>query len=426
MIEKDINIIDYTENSLLNTLSLPQGHEILRFIINNGMIDLDDVQNSMNAMKSQELLKQHKYKVWQGKDGKWRTYLPDEQKGRVLKKRNTKKEIEDVIIDYWTEQLENPTIKEVFEEWNDRRLELKKISSATHLRNQQTFNRHYSDFGCKRIKSIVGDDIADFLEKQIPQYNLTAKAFSNLKTITRGLLKRAKKRRLINFNIEEIFDELDTSDTDFKKVIKEDYQEVFSEEEMPIMLQYLIDNLDAKNIGILLMFVTGIRVGELVALKHDVFDGNTFKIRRTETRYKVSKGEYAYDIKEYPKSEAGVRTVVIPEDYVWLCSKIRNLNPFGEYVFVDEKGKRMTTNCIRRRQERNCKALGIYRKSPHKIRKTYGTILLDNNIDNRLIMGQMGHTDIMCTENHYHRNRRSIDRKSQVLSSIKEFQQISQ
>ena len=58
---------------------------------------------------------------------------------------------------------------------------------------------------------------------------------------------------------------------------------VFSNEEMPLMINYLKNNLDAKNIGILLMFATGIRVGELVTLKHDVFDGNTFKIRRTET-----------------------------------------------------------------------------------------------------------------------------------------------
>ena len=37
-------------------------------------------------------------------------------------------------------------------------------------------------------------------------------------------------------------------------------------------------------------------------------------------------------------------------------------------------------------------------------------------------MEQMVHTDIACTENHYHRNRRSIDAKSQIISSIPEFQ----
>ena len=60
-------------------------------------------------------------------------------------------------------------------------------------------------------------------------------------------------------------------------------------------------------------------------------------------------------------------------------------------------------------------------KSPHKIRKTYGSILLDNHIDNKLIMEQMGRTDIRCTEEHYHGNRKHLDKKSRVISEIPEF-----
>lgn len=160
--------------------------------------------------------------------------------------------------------------------------------------------------------------------------------------------------------MEELFQELDTSDIDFKKIIKEDYEEVFDEEETDKMIGYLKDNPDMMNQGILLMFVTGARIGEVVALKHSDFEGNTFKIRRTETRFTDSEGKYVCEVKEFPKS-------------------------------------------------------------PHKIRKTYGTILLDNHIGNNLIMGQMGHTDITCTENHYHRNRKSIDKKSQIISNIPDF-----
>lgn len=385
------------------------------------MIDINDVQNSMEAMKRKELLEKHPYKIWQGKDGKWYTYLPDKEKGRVLKKKSTKEAIEKDVIAYWKSELENPTITEVFNEWNDRRLELKQISNAAYLRYKQVFNRHYHNFGDKKIKTVAAEEFEEFLEEEAAK-ELTAKAFSLLKTVTRGLLKRAKRRKLISFNVEELLHELDTSEMNFKKVIKEDYEEVFNNDEMPIMIHYLRNNLDAKNIGILLMFATGIRVGELVALKHNVFDGNTFKIRRTETRYLGENGKYVYDVKEFPKSEAGVRTVIIPKDYEWLCTKIRMLNPFGEYIFTDKNGKRLTTNCIRRRQERNCAKLGIYKKSPHKIRKTYGSILLDHNVDNRMIMEQMGHTDISCTENYYHRNRRSIVAKSQILSNIPELQ----
>lgn len=392
----------------------------MQYAVENGMIDLAYVQEQIEMNKRKELLAKHPYRIWEGKDGKWRTYLPDKEKNRKLVKRNTEQSIEDVVAEYWKVQLENPTIREVFTEWNDRRLELKKISDSTHLRNEQIFNRHFSEFGKRKIKSVDQEDIEEFLEEQIPEYNLTSKAFSNLKTITRGFLKRARKRKLIDFNVEELFQEMDVSDSDFHKVIHEDYEEVFDEDEMPKIMEYLIEHPDMSNIAILLMFVTGARIGEVVALKHSDFDGCTFKIRRTETRYKKD-GKYICEVKNFPKSHAGVRTAIIPHEYAWIAERIQHINPFEEYVFVKD-GKRVSTHSVRMRLRRVCDKLKIYRKSPHKIRKTYGTILLDNHIDNQLIIGQMGHTNILCTENHYHRNRKGIKKKSIIISSIPEFQ----
>lgn len=394
--------------------------ELLKYAIEHDMIDLSYVQEQIEMSKRKELLEKHQYKIWEGNDGKWRTYLQEVNGERRMIKRNSLVDIENAIIEHIKREMENPTLEEVFREWNDRRLKLKKISQSSHLRFNQIFNRHYKEFGKKKIKSITAQDIEEFLEEQIAQFELSAKAFSNLKTITKGLLKRAKKRNLIVMNVEELFQEMDTSESHFTKRIKEDCEEVFNEEELPLILTYLSENPDLKNLGILLMFLTGIRVGELVALKHSDFDGNTFKIRRTETKYIDENGKYIYGIKDFPKSEAGIRTVIIPKSYSWVTNRLRLFNPFGEFVFV-ENNKRLTTNCMRRRMERVCDKLGIVRKSPHKARKTYGSILLDNGIDNKLITDVMGHTDILCTEGHYHRNRKTIERKSEILSDIPEF-----
>lgn len=393
--------------------------DLLKYALDNDMIDLSYVQEKIEMSKREELLKKHPYKIWQGKDGYWHTYIPDKD-GRSPRKRREKSDLESLIIDYWKQKSENPTVEEVFIEWNDRRLVLKKISEATHLRNTQVFRRHFCEVGKVKIRELDQESIGDFLEEQIFELQLTAKAFSNLKTITRGFLKRAKKRKLISFNVEEMFSEMDLSDVDFKKVIKEDCDEVFDEDEMPRMIEYLEQNLDTQNLCILLMFLTGIRVGEAVSLKHSDFQDNTFKIRRTETRYRESSGCYTCAIKDFPKSEAGIRTAIIPEDYAWVAKKVKQLNPFGEYVFTKD-GVRISAQSVRMRLKRICKKLEIKNKSPHKIRKTYGTILLDNHIDNKLVMAQMGHTDILCTERHYHRNRRSIQKKTEILSNIPEF-----
>ena len=182
--------------------------ELLQYALDHGMIDLLDVQNQVKMNKREEILSKHPYKIWIGKDGKCRTYLPDEELGRRLVKRSDEKSVEDEIIRYYKEKEENPALKDVFSAWNDRRLELKKISESTHLRNRQIFNRHYKDFGKRKIKTVEPEEIGEFLEEQIPKYNLTSKAFSNLKTVTRGFLKFAKRKKLIKYNVEEIFQEL--------------------------------------------------------------------------------------------------------------------------------------------------------------------------------------------------------------------------
>lgn len=398
-----------------------EDYELLKYALEHGMINVSYVQEQVEMNKRKKLLDKHPYKIWEGKDGKWYTYLPDEKKGRILKKRSSQKRIEDVVVEYLKEQLEDPTFGEIFEEWNDRRLRLKKISAATYQRNVQVYNRHFSDFGNKRIKGITPEEIDDFLEEQIPKHNLKAKAFANLKSITRGTLKYAKKKKFISFSVIDMLDELDVSDKDFSPATNALDDEVFNEKEMPMVIEYLeSQERTLLNLGILLMFVTGVRIGELSTFKWEDWDGCAFHIFRTETRFKGENGKYVYEVKEYPKTPAGLRPVVVPPHCLWIVKEIKKLNPFGEYVF-EKDGVRVKTYSFRKKLYRVCNDLNIKKKSPHKIRKTYASILLDNQIPEKNVIDLMGHTDISCTKNFYSRNRKSNEKKAEMLDQIPEF-----
>ena len=392
-----------------------------KYAIEHGIIDYADVWEKSENMKRTEYLEKHPHPITLGKDGYWRTYLPLPDGTRKQVKKKKEKDIQDAVIDFWKEQEENPTIREVFEEWNNRRLRLNKIGESTHLRNIQVYNRHYYKFGSRKIKSIDAEQMQEFLEEQIAEHDLTAKGYYNLKTITRGFLKHAKRKHLIEFSIEDAIDGADISKNDFKIVIKEDEQEVFSESEYPIMINYLIENIDIHNLGILFMFVTGMRVGELVALKYEDFteDKVACFVRRTETRYKKD-GQYVLEIKDRPKTQAGIREVVIPEGYQWIYKELRKMNPFGEYVFM-KNGERLSAQSIRMSMKRICSKLQIYPKPPHKARKTYVTIARDNNVPEKVITDQVGHTSISCTDKYYYRNRKTIQTKVNILSNVAEF-----
>ena len=51
--------------------------EILQYAVSNGMIDTESLQKSIEMKKKEEYLKKHQYAINKGKDGYWRTYLPD-------------------------------------------------------------------------------------------------------------------------------------------------------------------------------------------------------------------------------------------------------------------------------------------------------------------------------------------------------------
>lgn len=396
--------------------------EDIAFCLERGIIDIPDIQSIIEMEKHKKLIENHPYKPWQGKNGNWYVYLPDEKKGRILKKRATKEGIEDVICDYQLTLIENPTLEEIFNEWNDRRRDLKKITKSSHSRMRQTFKRHFQEFGKKRIRNISELEIIEFLEEQIPKYHLTSRSFGSLKTIMRGILKRAKRQGYIYWSPESMFADLDVSDKQFFKSYKEDDEQVFDEEEMNRVIEYLKTNCDIKNAGILLLFISGMRIGELVALKHEDLDPeeNTVKIRRTEIRYCNDNNITVYEVQNYPKTKSGLREIVIPSSYQWLIRNLYYSSNNNEYVFV-ENGERLMTYHLRRREYAICRKLKIRKKSPHKIRATYDSILLDSNVDNRTIKDQMGHAEIRTSEIHYHRNRKSINRKREIIDSIAEF-----
>ena len=166
------------------------------------------------------------------------------------------------------------------------------------------------------------------------------------------------------------------------------------------------------------MFKTGLRVGELCTLKHSDINGNIISIRRTETMFKDRvTGKIHYDVKEHPKTDAGIRNVIVKNESLWILKKIRQLNPFGEFLFM-RNGKRINSYVFRNRLYTDCRKTNAVVKSPHKVRKTYGTKLYNSNIPESLICEQMGHTDISCLKKYYYFNRNTEEENKNEINKI--------
>lgn len=400
------------ENSLYNV------NAVLQYAVEHDMLDVQYVQDQIEMLKREELLKKHPYKIWQGKDGKWRTYLPDEEKGRSMKKRNTEAEIKNIVAEYWKEKTENPTVRELYDEWITDKLKRQEIVKETRDRYNRQFDESLQEFGKRRIKTIEEFDIEDTILNAIYEHDLTAKGYSNLRTLFYGIFKRAKKKKMVDFSITEVIADMEISKKSFRKVIKTDEELVFSEDETAKVTNYIMESdLDILNLGILLYFKSGARPGELVALKREDVMGRVLHIRRTEIFYKGDDGKNVYEVRDFPKTAAGIREVILPSSAEWILKEIRKRNLFGEYLF-EKNGERIRTYTFTSRLKTICRKLGIVNKSLNKIRKTYGTILLDSGVEESLVIAQMGHTDIKTTKRYYYRNRKNLQQKSEVIDKV--------
>ncbi len=396
-----------------------QDSDILQFIIDNGIININDVQNSMEAMKRKELLAKHPYKVWQGKDGEWYTKLVAEDGSKKLRHRKTRDELENVIVEHIQKVIDCPTVERIFYEWLDVRLERGEIEKSTYSRYQRDFVRYFMKIKDCKVQSLTEFELEDFIKRTIQEQKLTRKAFSNMRTLVYGIFRYAKKKKLIEFSIKSTMDDIEFSKNEFQKACHEDNEQVFMLDEEAKIIEYLENHQDLLNLGLLLLFKTGLRIGELTSLNKEDIREKQIHISKTETIYQDKDGKTHYDIKLFPKTEAGIRDVIIPDNCVWILDKIRRLCPFGQYVFMQD-GERIRSYVFRTRLYSNCKKLGIVVKSPHKIRKTYGSKLYDSGeVPESFMMEQMGHTDISCLKKHYYYNRMNDEEKRQILNQVK-------
>lgn len=392
--------------------------ELLKFALENGIIDLGTIQEKMEMNERKKYLNMHPYSVWEGKNEKWYTYLPDGENGKKLKKLSSKKAIEDAIVSYYKEAEHEPTVKNVFYEWVERKLKYGEIQKQTYDRYLNDFEKYFllKQFVKTKIRYVTENQLEDFIMETIVDNNLTAKAWGNIRIIIRGMFVYAKKRKYTQLNITMFFAELDISKKVFSKSKRKDELNVFTEDELKMIIAKLWERNTIGHLGVLMAIYTGMRVGEISALKWEDVKDDYIHINRSQIKFKDENGKTKYDIRNSPKTDTGIRDVVIIPELRMVLKRIRLINPFTEYVF-EKNGNFMSVHAFTMILYRVCEELNIQKRGMHVLRKTYATRLINAGIDESIIINQMGHTDFKTTKNYYYYNNKSGGHMSDMISS---------
>lgn len=181
----------------------------------------------------------------------------------------------------------------------------------------------------------------------------------------------------------------------FKPSIQKKEPPVLSETEYKNLIRFLCsaDDINAVYLGVLIALFTGLRIGEICALKWDDIDTKNGIIMVNST---VSRSGGLYTI-DTPKTRASCRS--IPINYI-LLKHLKSFPKTGTHVLTQGD-----TFMIPRTFENQYKTLlnqaQIRVVNFHTLRHTFATRCIESGMKPVVIQRLMGHTNIQITLNTY-------------------------
>jgi integrase len=171
-----------------------------------------------------------------------------------------------------------------------------------------------------------------------------------------------------------------------------------SNQEHDILIQYLENDKSYFSIGLLLMLGTGIRIGELCALKNvDInIENQEIYINKTLQRiYDINKKQTKIVISS-PKTLQSNRTIPIPKSLIPYLSIEKNNN-----YFLTQSTHYIEPRSFRYKFKQIVKKLQISEVTVHSLRHYFATQCIELGFDYNCLSEILGHSSPSTTMNLY-------------------------
>ncbi len=409
---------------------------------------LELIEMTKQEKKEQEILKQHIenfYHIWTNDKGVHLSYLPDasKPKGRKPISATTREKLERKIIDFYLEKEKQEqdeaergkltSLRTIYPAW----LKLKGLetTASTYIRRiDDDWNKYYLDDPIidKDIRTFTKATLKEWALTKVRESKLSKTQYYNMAVIIRQCLNYAVDYELIPVNP---YNQFKVDKKLFRKIKKpDDGTQVFLTTERPLVEEEAWKEFADKGctsaLAIPLVFQTGVRLGELIAIKDiDISeDGKYLHIQRMLQKQEHQNpdgtwGTAEWIVVEHTKSSAGDRDVYLTKEarrIIKLIMETNLDNGFSDngFLFV-HGGKRITPMAVDYRIRKYCDHININRKSTHKVRKSYISALLDAGLNINEVRKQVGHEDERTTLRNYCFNRKtSIETETDMEKAL--------
>ncbi len=237
----------------------------------------------------------------------------------------------------------------------------------------------------------------------LSELNASITTYNHYITVLRSFYKfLLKEKYTLSFHIDDL---------EYKKR-KRSYPNVLKLSEIQQLIHTLDNGLyDQRNKTIILiLYCSGLRVSELVELKLSQIN---FKEGYIRCFGKGSKEKVIYC--------GDVLTIILKSYLNQIRPEILHFRT-SEYLFINKIGEPLTRKYIYDIITKAAKKANLHKKvTPHTLRHTFATHLLENGADLRSIQEMLGHKDIATTQIYTHLSNQNI--KESYLKHFKDVEE---
>lgn len=222
---------------------------------------------------------------------------------------------------------------------------------------------------------------------------LSSKTISDVLSLIRTILQYSANKGVIPL--------CDARSITIKQHPKE--MRVLSLNEQKKLCQYLYSNLNERNIGILICLFTGLRIGEICALKWEDISllEKTIHVHQTLQRIqnKTETEKKTKILISTPKSACSIRTIPLPDELIEILSDFRRAS--SAYVLTGKCDRYLEPRTMQNHFKRVLRNCFVEHANYHALRHTFATRCVELGFDIKSLSEVLGHASVNITMNRY-------------------------
>lgn len=191
--------------------------------------------------------------------------------------------------------------------------------------------------------------------------------------------------------------------------------EIFTEPEIVQLAHHIMDEPDLTGLGVLLTLNSGLRLGELCALRWSDIDLHAGFLRVEREVQRLYEKGHTRLVVQPPKSESSRRRIPLPADMLSLLAAYKPKHT-GDTCLLTGTAAPLEPRTMQNRYKSLLKRAGVPYRNFHALRHTYATRCIEQYVDVKSVSEMLGHSDVRITLQTY--VHVSLRHKQQAVQSI--------